>query len=122
MNCIVASVLFFLSLFFFSSCVRKDQIFEFDTSDPYAFDIETKWSVVTDPYAVSRTDAGYEFSTTGNFRKGDVQRIVGEKSIKVGTKKEVWYCLENGWITSNAVKVYSNKLKALKAVSEMNLK
>ncbi|MBR0032709.1 MAG: hypothetical protein IJP61_10550 [Treponema sp.] len=117
------SLALFVSLFIFSSCVKKDQIFEFDNSDPYAVDIETKWVVVTDPYAVCRTDAGYEFSVTGHFRKGDIRRIEGEKSTKISSgKKEVWYCIEEGWISSNAVKVYSNKLKAMSAVKEMNLK
>ena len=102
------------------SCMRKDQIFEFDTSDPYAFDIETSWAVVTDPYAVCRADAGHEFSATGNFRKGDIRRVEGERSVKAGDRREVWYCLEDGWIPSSAVRVYSNKLKALQAVKEMD--
>ena len=113
---------FFLPFLFLTSCVKKDMIFEFDKSDPYAFDIEVEWAVVTDPYAVCRTDVGYECQITNHFRKGDIRRIIGEKSKKIDERMEVWYCFEEGWIPSTAIKIYSNKLKAIRAVEEMNLK
>lgn len=116
---VFSSVFISFFLFGFSSCVKKDQLFEFDNSDPYAFDIEVKWAVVTDPYAVSRTDVGYENQVTSHFRNGDVRRILGEKSIKIDDKKELWYCFEEGWVPSNALKVYSNKLKAMRAAQEL---
>ena len=82
------------------------------------------WALISDPYVACHKEASYESATISSFRKGDLYEIKGNCTIIVDKgekdeKKELWYALGDGWIPSKAVKVYSNKLKAEKAKSEL---
>ena len=79
-----------------------------------------EWALVSDPYVACRAEAGYEFETVASFRKGEIYEVKGKKTVLVDEKKEIWYALGEGWVPSNALKVFSNKLKAEKAKKELS--
>ena len=70
------------------------------------------WALVSDPYVACRREADYESETIASFRKGEIYEIKGNCTVLVDEEKETWYALGDGWVPSNAVEVYSNKLKA----------
>ena len=74
-----------------------------------------EWGLIADPYVACHQEAGYESVVIASFRKGEIYEIKGRCTVVVDETKELWYAIENGWIPSSAVKVYSNKLKAEKA-------
>ena len=77
------------------------------------------WALVSDPYVACRKEAGYEYPTVASFRKGDIYEIKGNCTLLVDEVKEVWYAIGDGWVPSSSVKVYSNKLRAEKAKSQL---
>ena len=79
-----------------------------------------EWALISDPYVACHKESSYESPVIASFRKGEIYEIKGNCTIIVDETKEKWYALEEGWIPSSAVKVYSNKLKAEQA--KKNLK
>ncbi len=103
----------------FCSCSGNGKQITFDESDPLALDIEVQWAIITDPYAACREEPSYSSETVSHFRKGELARITGEQTVKTDGKYEKWYNFDRGWVSGSAVKVYSNKLKAQKALGDM---
>ena len=77
------------------------------------------WALISDPYVACRKEADYESVTVSSFRKGEIYEIKGNCTITVDEKKELWYAVEEGWIPSTAVRVFSNRLKAENAKSSL---
>lgn len=78
-----------------------------------------EWGLIADPYVACHQEAGYESVVIASFRKGEIYEIRGRCTVAVDDTKELWYAIEDGWIPSSAVKVYSNRLKAEKALKEL---
>ena len=74
-----------------------------------------EWALISDPYVACRKEASYESATIASFRKGEIYEIKGNCTVFVDDSKEKWYALGDGWVPSQTVKVYSNKLKAEQA-------
>ncbi|MBQ8014319.1 MAG: hypothetical protein IJ257_08030 [Treponema sp.] len=110
----------FLSSAFFLSCSKSDGQLKMQELAPQDLSPRISWALVSDPYVACHKEASYESSTIASFRKGEIYEIKGERTLVIDKgekdeKKELWYALEEGWIPSSAVKVYSNKLKAEQA-------
>lgn len=110
-------------LFFFScllilpvmSCKKNNGQLEMQPLAPQDLSPRIDWVLISDPYVACHSEAGYESPVISSFRKGEIYEIKGNCTVIVDDSKELWYAIENGWIPSSAVKVYSNKLKAEKA-------
>ena len=102
-----------------SSCKKNNGQLEMQTLLPEELSPRVEWALVSDPYVACRQEASYESPTVASFRKGEIYEIKGNCRIIVDGKKELWYAIEEGWVPSSTVKVYSNKLKAEKAKKEM---
>lgn len=112
--------LIFLALcVIFFSCKKNDGQLEMQNIAPEALSPRIEWALVSAPYVACRKEAGYEFETIASFRKGEIYEIKGNCTVLVDDTQELWYALEDGWVPSNAVNVYSNKLKAEKAKKEL---
>ena len=116
---------FFLALFcgaFFSGCIRQNVPVQFDTSDPLALNPEIQWAVVIEPYAAIYEDADYASVVVTHFRKGEILQITGERTVKTDEGVETWYAFDEGWMPSVTITVYSNKMRAQTAVSQMGVR
>ena len=100
------------SLSFFS-CKKNNGTLELPEMAPGALSPRISWALVADPYVACHKDAGYDSPVISSYRKGDIFEIKGNRTVIVDEEtKELWYALEDGWIPSSAVKIFSNKLKA----------
>ncbi len=102
-----------------AGCTRKNDVPVFDNSDPYAVEPGVEWILVTAPYAACYSEPGYGASVSEHLRKGVIRRVLGTQSVKVDGNFEKWYSLDEGWIPGSFVQVYSNKLKAEKALENL---
>ncbi len=106
----VLAVVLILSATFLVGCKKKtEEIIKFDESQPLALAPNVDWAVVEDPYAAYRSVANWDASVSGHCRKGDILQVLGKSTDE---KKEVWYRFENGWLPSNCLSIFSNRLKA----------
>ena len=77
-----------------------------------------EWALVSVPYLACHKDADYASPVIDSFRDGDILEVKGNCMIQVDDTKEKWFALNDGWVPSSAVKIYSNKLKAESAKKE----
>ena len=105
----------FLFVLLVVSCKKNNGQLEMQPLAPQDLSPRIEWALISDPYVACHAEAGYESPVIASFRKGEIYEIVGNCTVIVDDTKELWYAIENGWIPSSAVKVYSNKLKAEKA-------
>ncbi len=94
------------------SCSKNKLEVELNPSVLEGFDVEHSWIVVTEPYAASREQASYDSPVVKNYRRGAIDRVEGECTVKVDDNYEVWYALSDGWISSRSVRKYITKLRA----------
>lgn len=93
-----------------TGCKKKtEEVIKFDESQPLALAPNVDWAVVEDPYAAYRSEANWDASVSGHCRKGDILQVLGKSTDE---KKDVWYMFENGWLPSNCLAIFSNRLKA----------
>ncbi|WP_294430514.1 hypothetical protein [uncultured Treponema sp.] len=108
------------SILFLASCSKNNAQLELQSLSPSELSPRIEWALIADPYVACRKDASYESATISSFRKGEIHEIKGNRTVVVDEEtKELWYAIEDGWIPSYSVKVYSNKLKAEAAKKEL---
>ena len=117
---IVFASLLFSFLIMAVSCEKNNGQLQMQDLSPEDLSPRIEWALISDPYVACHKEASYESPVIASFRKGEIYEIKGNCTIIVDETKEKWYALEEGWIPSSAVKVYSNKLKAEQA--KKNLK
>lgn len=117
---IVFTSLLFSCLIMAVSCKKNNDQLQMQELSPEDLSPRIEWALISDPYVACHKEASYESTVIASFRKGEIYEIKGNCTIIVDETKEKWYALEEGWIPSSAVKVYSNKLKAEQA--KKNLK
>lgn len=117
---IVFTSLLFSCLIMAVSCKKNNDQLQMQELSPEDLSPRIEWALISDPYVACHKEASYESPVIASFRKGEIYEIKGNCTIIVDETKEKWYALEEGWIPSSAVKVYSNKLKAEQA--KKNLK
>lgn len=117
---IVFASLLFSCLIITVSCKKNNGQLQMQDLSPEDLSPRIEWALISDPYVACHKEASYESPVIASFRKGEIYEIKGNCTIIVDETKEKWYALEEGWIPSSAVKVYSNKLKAEQA--KKNLK
>lgn len=125
-------IFFFLLAFSFAvlSCSKNDNEIVLEPFDNGELSPVIEWALVTDPYVACHEKAGYEYPSVASFRRGEVYQVEGNCTVYItdgetspskreNAKKETWYAIENGWVPSSSVKIFSNKLRALSALKEM---
>lgn len=112
---IVFASLLFSFLIIAVSCKKNNGQLQMQDLLPEDLSPRIEWALISDPYVACHKEASYESPVIASFRKGEIYEIKGNCTIIVDETKEKWYALEEGWIPSSAVKVYSNKLKAEQA-------
>jgi len=118
--CSVFAFLLFPFLLTVVSCKKSNGQLQMQELSPQDLSPRIEWALISDPYVACHQEASYESVVIASFRKGEIYEIKGNCTIIVDETKEKWYAIEEGWIPSSAVKVYSNKLKAEQA--KKNLK
>lgn len=118
LRALLATLMLF-SVFSFFSCGEKDVPLALDNSDPLAADPITQWLLVLSPYIACHEQADYGADVKDQLRKGEIRRIEGEALVSVDTGYEQWYCVEEGWIPGESVRVFSNKYQAQRALSAL---
>lgn len=114
--------LFFCCCIFITSCNRKKDEINLNTSDPLALSPDILWAVVIEPYAAFRKDASWSSSVLDHCRYGDILMIEGSSILDSSIDqnvKEIWYRFEQGWLAESSVNVYQNKFKAEKVAKAM---
>lgn len=108
----ISSLILLLFSFLIIGCAKKDETeIILDNSEPLALAPDVQWAVVSEPYAAFKESKDWSASVIGHCRKGDVLQVKGKS---LDSKNEVWYYFEQGWLPSNSVLVYNNRLKAQK--------
>lgn len=113
---LIFAVLFSILAF---SCTKNNGELKMQNFSPEDLSPRIQWALVSDPYVACRKEASYEAETVASFRKGEIYEIKGNASVKTDDITETWYALGIGWVPSSALKIFSNKLKAETAKSEM---
>ncbi|MBR4374626.1 MAG: hypothetical protein IKP49_09725 [Treponema sp.] len=113
-------ILFFAASSTFIFSCRGNEKIEFNKADLEALDIEFQWAVVNVPYVACRENPSYDSKVVKNLRKNMLEKIVGEKTVKIvdgeSEKYEKWLAFEYGWVPESAVNVYLNKMRAENAI------
>ncbi len=78
-----------------------------------------EWAVISDPYAAFYSEPSKTSPVQSHGRKADVHEIQGKKIVVVEQSNEIWYEFEKGWLKSDSVCVYSNKIQAENASQKM---
>lgn len=102
-----------------ASCLDEEGAVEFRESDMASLDVEFRWAVVAEPYVACRAEPDYSASVVRNLRKGALERVDGSRTVRTDGKAETWYAVEGGWVPESGVAVYSNRLRAERAASEL---
>ncbi len=112
----VLSVLIIFLLLLTSCKAKKAERIVFDNSEPLALSPDISWALITDPYAAFKKEMSWDSEDNGHCRRGEILRVLGKS---VDKQKYEWYKFEQGWLPSNCLSVYSNKLKAKNAAKSL---
>ncbi len=118
--CVCAALVFSTT-----SCFLKpvDKDITFDSSQPLDLAPDVNWVLVTEPYLAFYTKADWTSPTVGHCRQGAVLQIIGEHMRTDENKTlEKWYKFDAGWLPASRVTVYSNRLRAEKAATQLENK
>lgn len=112
-------IIIFISLACLASCSsRLDKPLALPVSINISAD--EKWAVVTVPYTAFSQEAGETAAAVGYARRGEVMKVEGLSYVGSGNElRTIWYQFENGWLPENAVRIYSNSLRAQQAAQEL---
>lgn len=95
-----------------SSCFLKKQEDSINLSVFENIAPGNEWVMLTDPYAPFYAEPSKKSHVTSHGRKGDILELKGKKLLKESEKQVLWYEFENGWLDSNGVLIFSNKIQA----------
>lgn len=96
----------------FVSCSKKSGFIPVDNSDPLSLQFGVEWVLITSPYVSCHAEPDYNSSVEEHLRRGEIRVLDGEQTVKTDGVFEKWYFIEEGWVSENFVRIYSNKLKA----------
>lgn len=104
------------SVFFVAvSCSKKADLIELNNEDLASLDPQSEWLLIVTPYVSCHSEAGWENKVINHVRKSEIRQKKGSKTVKTDDNFELWYFIDEGWISSSSVKLYSNRLKAKSA-------
>ena len=112
----VCILLIFCTLIISSCKKNKEEVIEFNESHPLSLAPDVEWALVTDPYAVYRSDLDWEAEITSHCRRGDILQVYAKSIDK---QKTVWYQFEDGWLPETCLSIYSNRYKAQSAAENL---
>jgi len=109
----------FLMIFLLTSCNRKGQTIVFNESDAINLNPEYQWALVVSPYTACYQDCDYASVVATHFRKGEILQVIGQETVMVDERRELWYAFDAGWIPALSLQIYSNRLKAENAAGKL---
>ncbi|WP_149554303.1 hypothetical protein [Treponema pectinovorum] len=111
----------FFSIVNFISCEKRNDLPVFDSRNPLSVEPGVEWVLITSPYAACYRLPNYEAEVTNHLRRGEIRMIEGMSSTKMEDSYEKWIFIEEGWIPENLTQIFSNRLKAEKALKDFDL-
>ena len=108
----VAAILISIS---FQSCKQKKEI-EIVLPEIEKDNIQGEYAVIQEPYAAFYDEPYKDSGIAAHARRGDVLHVEGRK---IDDDRQLWIKFDRGWIQDSGVIIYSNKLKAENAASNL---
>lgn len=105
-------------VFFFPACSKRSDII--DLSSAPLLPVDSQWGVITDPYAIYRSEPNLSAAPAGYGRRGDLHEIKGRRILSEDKTQVIWYQFSAGWLPETSVRIYSNELRAQAAAKEIN--
>ena len=78
-----------------------------------------EWAVITIPYASFREEPFETSEIINHGRRGDICVVLGKRIQKNDKNTKIWYNFAEGWISESDLSIYSNKLQAEFAASQL---
>ncbi|MBR7064393.1 MAG: hypothetical protein IKI31_04535 [Treponema sp.] len=104
-----------ISLVIFSCTKTKKDAIPLDLAPSFSLSPTVSWLLVTVPYARVYEKPGYENTSSKYYKRGEIYQIYATSF----DEKITWYKLDDGWVDSISVKVYSNRYKAEKEMQRL---
>lgn len=114
-QCAFFAVCLLVSCVFCVGCTRKTEEVTI-TLPSDSVGISDEWGVVTEPYTPFFSEPETSADIVSHARRGDVLLLTGKR---IADDKRVWYCFEKGWMQADTVSLYSNKMKAERAATQI---
>jgi len=95
-----------------SSCFLKKQQEPVNLSIFNEIAAGKEWAIITEPYAAFYSEPSKTSLVKSHGRKADILELKGKRIITGSGKNVLWYEFEAGWLESNSVSVFSNKIQA----------
>lgn len=89
-----------------------------DFKEPLSVEPGIEWVLITSPYAACHRLPDYNAEVSNHLRRGEIRMIKGKSSVKVDGCYEQWFFIEEGWLSENLTQIFSNRLKAEKALKD----
>ena len=106
---------FYIFVFSFCGCTKEDVIGNVVFPSDTALDF-SRYALVIEPYITFRDKPGDDGIVSSHARLGEIFEIEAIKTEMVRGGHVVWvYLKDAGWITSESVRLYSTKEKAVNA-------
>lgn len=111
--------LIFSSVFLLLSCKPKDQFLDLEFSPTKIVSENNRFALIVEPY-VSLYDTPEDLNIIiSHARRGDIYELKGSKIINNTKSTQIWYQIEDGWVLSTYVTLYSTKDKALSVAASL---
>ncbi|HPX25274.1 MAG TPA: hypothetical protein PLG87_00600 [Treponemataceae bacterium] len=95
-----------------SSCFLKKQQEPVNLSIFNEIAAGKEWAIITEPYAAFYTEPSKTSPVKSHGRKADILELKGKRIITDPENHVLWYEFDKGWLESNSVMVFSNRIQA----------
>lgn len=95
-----------------SSCFLKKQPEPVNLSIFDEIAAGKEWAIITEPYAAFYTEPSKTSPVKSHGRKADILELKGKRIITDPENHVLWYEFDKGWLESNSVMVFSNRIQA----------
>ena len=108
-----------LLLIFFTSCSKNKMGIPANLTNVENVMASGEWAVITIPYASFREEPFETSEIINHGRRGDICVVLGKRIQKNDKTPKIWYNFAEGWISESDLSIYSNKLQAEFAASQL---
>ena len=106
-------VFFIFLLFFLAACSNQKSLNTLDFSPTPVISSQNRYALIVKPYIAIRDTPGDSGITVAHSRCGDIFYINGTRIVEDDdSNSKVWLNIDDGWVSQDAVQLYSNKEKA----------
>jgi hypothetical protein len=94
------------------SCAKNTSLGTLELPSTPVVSTSDRYALVLDPYISLRDQPGTQGVTVAHGRRGEIYEVTGKKIVETQNDNEVWVNLGSGWVTTQAVELYSSREKA----------